>query len=136
MHRAIMMCAVCLVASATDVAAQCPFVPDLTGQWGYSALGVRAEGGFPSIVIAHDCVFGITGQTISTVTLFSGEPSANLDCANFLFQTITVFSDCSFTTTTSGCVYRGHFNGSTPTVGAGVGYCNAQDRITFDLIKN
>ena len=120
MRRTIMLSAMCLLLSATEVAAVC----SLNGDWKLSALLLSAGAG--------DSVISVSNLTVVSSPSSVGDFSPGDDLRDRVFSPAGV--PCSFEITgISGCVYRGQLNGD---FGAGNVYnCISGDRGTFDLIR-
>jgi hypothetical protein len=138
-RRTIMMCAMCLVASATEVAAQC----DLPGRWSYPLLATyTASDGQVAFVYATACELDIDiNGTIAIIGCAGlaesgGDPVANLIASGL---NGAVISNCSITHDVvigfpdpAVCQYRGQIAG---TSGSGAVLCANFSRATFDLNK-
>ena len=139
MRGVITMCAVCLLASATEVAAQC----DLPGRWSYPLLATYTDSdGQVVFVYATACEVDIDiNGTIAIVGCAGvaeagGDPGANLIASGL---NGAVISNCSIThdvvigfAEPAVCQYRGQVTG---TSGSGVVLCANFSRASFDLNK-
>jgi hypothetical protein len=133
MRRAIMIGAILLAVSATQVAAECAN-GDLKGRWRYfSVTNVTNEDGIVVFAFAEACRFNINSRSriASTDCDDDGGPGER---ESFMDQRIKLEDDCSFEINTEFCDYIGQVASDKETA-AGVAFCGEFDRAIFNLVR-